>query len=78
VCDAAEGAAIVRLGAAPVMQLWEVPPPTGSAEGAKKGGALFVLVLGVSDHPQGRRAMSQFRGRMARSMATRSGIELST
>ena len=77
-CDAAEGAAIARLRGGPVMRLLEVPQPKGSAEDAMKGEAPSVLVLGVSEGLQRRWTVSQFRGLVARSMATRGGIELST
>lgn len=77
-CDAVEGFAIAGLRVAPVTQLSEIPGPTGPAEGAMKGEELCVLVLGVSERPQRRWALSQFRGGMAHSMATRSGVELST
>lgn len=77
-CDAVEGPAIAGLRVAPVTQLSEGPRPTGSAEGAMKGEALSVLVLEVSEHPWRRWALNQCWGRMTDSMATRSGVELST
>ena len=77
-CDAVERSAIAGLRVTPVTQLSEDPGPTGSAEGAMKGEELSVLVLGVSERLQRRWALSQFRGRMAHSMAMRSGVELST
>lgn len=77
-CDAAERAAIAGSRVALVTQLLGVPLPTGSAEGAIKGEAPSVLVPEVWENPQQRWALSQFRGRMAHSMATRRGVVLST
>lgn len=77
-CGAAEGAAIARQEGASVTQLWEVPPPTGSAEDAMKGEVLSVLALVVSEGPLGGLTVGQYRGRMAHSMVTRNDVELST